>query len=125
MNYKKLICDIAVKIESPMIKINLTELERLIDNLLSNAIKYANQDSVINIEISQSNEKIKLAITNSSKKIKDAKKIFDKLYREDHSVMGLGIGLSIVKKICDKNGIDIDIESDNNTTSFILYYEER
>jgi len=125
MNYKKLMCDIVVKIESPMIKINLTELERLIDNLLSNAIKYANEDSLIKIEITQSNEKIKLAITNSSRKIKDAKKLFDKLYREDHTQMGLGIGLSIVKKICDKNGIDIDIESDDNTTSFILYYEEK
>lgn len=125
MSYKKLTCDIVSNIESPMMKINLTELERLIDNLLSNAIKYANTDSVIKIEISQSNEKIKLAITNSSQKIKDAKKIFDKLYREDHTVMGLGIGLSIVKKICDKNGIGIDIESDHNTTSFILYYEEK
>lgn len=95
------------------------------DNLLSNAIKYANKNSVIKIEITPSNEKIKLIISNSSKKIKDVKKLFDKLYREDHTVMGLGIGLSIVKKICDKYGIDIDVESDENTTSFILYYEEK
>jgi len=125
MNYKKLKCNIVSKIESPMIKINLTELERLMDNLLSNAIKYANEDSVIKIEITPSNEKIKLVISNSSKKIKDAKKLFDKLYREDHSVMGLGIGLSIVKKICDKYAIDIEVESNDNTTSFILYYEEK
>lgn len=125
MDYKKLKCEIVTTIESPMIKINLTELERLMDNLLSNAIKYANKDSVIKIEITPSNEKIKLIISNSSKKIKDVKKLFDKLYREDHTVMGLGIGLSIVKKICDKYGIDIDVESDENTTSFILYYEEK
>ena len=125
MNYKNLKCDIVSTIESPMIKINLTELERLMDNLLSNAIKYANKDSVIQIEITPSNDKIRLAISNSSKKIKDAKKLFDKLYREDHTVMGLGIGLSIVKKICDKYDIDVDVESDDNTTSFILNYEEK
>ena len=70
MNYKNLKCDIVSTIESPMIKINLTELERLMDNLLSNAIKYANKDSVIKIEITPSNDKIRLAISNSSKKIK-------------------------------------------------------
>jgi len=124
MNYKKLKYDLVSKIESPMIKINPTELERLMDNLLSNAIKYANKDSVIKIEITPSNEKIKLVISNSSKKIKDVKNLFDKLYREDHTVMGLGIGLSIVKKICDKYDIDIDVESKDNITSFILCYRE-
>ena len=125
MRYKKLTLDIVSNIDSPMIKINLTELERLMDNLLSNAIKYANEESVINIEISPSDEKIKLVISNHSKKIKDAKKLFDELYREDHSVMGLGIGLSIVKKICDKYDISIDVESSENITSFILCYEEK
>jgi len=124
MNSKNLKCDMVSKIESPMIKINPTELERLMDNLLSNAIKYAKDDSVIKIEITPSNEKIKLVISNSSKKIKDPKSLFDKLYREDHTVMGLGIGLSIVKKICDKYAIDIDVESNDNTTSFILSYKE-
>ncbi len=124
MSYKRLSFDISIDIESPMIKINITELERLIDNLLSNAIKYANPNSVIKINIAPSDEKIKLVISNSSKKIKDAKKLFDELYREDHSVMGLGIGLSIVKKICDKHKISIEVSSNEDITSFILTYKE-
>ncbi|QOR61963.1 response regulator [Sulfurovum sp. ST-21] len=125
MKYKRLKCEITSEIESPMIRINLTELERLMDNLLSNAIKYANEESIVKIEITLSGEKIRLAVSNSSKKIKDPKKLFEKLYREDHSVMGLGIGLSIVRKICDKYDIDIDVESNEHITSFILYYEEK
>jgi len=125
MSYKKLKYEINSDVDSPMIKINQTELERLLDNLFSNAIKYANEDSLIKIDITLEDERIKLIISNSSKKIKDAKKLFDELYREDHSVMGLGIGLSIVKKICDKYKIDIDVESNDDTTSFILCYEEK
>jgi len=125
MAYKKLDFNFHVTMESPMIKINLTELERVLDNLLSNAIKYANEQSSIHINIEPYNEKIKLSISNHSKKIKDPKKLFDKLYREDNSVMGLGIGLSIVQKICEKYNIDIDVESNDSTTSFILTYEEK
>ncbi|WP_294965725.1 hybrid sensor histidine kinase/response regulator [Sulfurimonas sp.] len=120
LDNKKLQYTISSEIDSPMIKINPTELERLTDNLLSNAIKYANEDSIIKIEIAPFNEKIKLLISNNSKKIKDSKKLFNELYREDHSVMGLGIGLSIVKKICDKYNIDIEVESKDDITSFIL-----
>jgi len=125
MHYKKLDFNFSVNVESPMIKINRTELERLLDNLLSNAIKYANDKSIILIEITPENEKIKLSISNHSKKIKDPQKLFDKLYREDTSVMGLGIGLSIVQKICKKYAIDIDVQLNNDITSFILYYEEK
>lgn len=124
MNYKNLKFDIVLGMESPMMHINQTELERLMDNLLSNAIKYGDRDSLITIEIIPVKEKIKLSISNNSKKIKNVQKLFDKLYREDQSVMGLGIGLSIVKKICDKYNIDINVESNENSTSFVLYYEE-
>jgi len=124
MTFKNLKFNMILKMDSPMININQTELERLMDNLLSNAIKYSQQDGLIEIEIVPVNEKIKLSISNSSEKIKDVQKLFDKLYREDHSVMGLGIGLSIVKKICDKYNIDINVESNEKNTSFILYYEE-
>jgi len=125
MAYKKLHFNFIVNIESPMIKINSTELERLMDNLLSNAIKYAEEQSEILIEINLINGKIRLSISNYSKKIKNPKKLFDKLYREDHSVMGLGIGLSIVQKICEKYNIAIEVESNDSITSFILTYEEK
>ncbi|RUM71736.1 MAG: hybrid sensor histidine kinase/response regulator [Sulfurovum sp.] len=124
MEYKNLTYTLHSEIDSPMIHINATELERLIDNLLSNALKYANKNSEITIKIIPSNDKIKLIITNKSKTIENPKKLFDKLYREDHSVMGLGIGLSIVKKICEKHNIDIEVESHENQTSFILSYKE-
>ena len=124
MRYKKISYTIQSSIDSPMMHINLTELERLIDNLLSNAIKYAKDHSVIAIDIHTVKTQICLSISNDSQKLQDPKKLFDKLYREDKSVMGLGIGLGIVKKICDKYNISIEVVAEEHKTRFILCYKE-
>ena len=41
--------------------------------------------------------------------IKDTKKVFHRYYKENES--GLGIGLSIVKQLCNNLDIKINIES--------------
>jgi len=125
MQYRKLNFEFICNVESPMIKINNTELERLVDNIMSNAIKYAIQKSTIIVTITLSNKRIKLCISNHSKKIKNPKKLFHALYREDNSTMGLGIGLSIVQKICQKHDIGIHVDSHESITKFILSYKER
>ncbi len=124
MSIKSVTYDFISKIESPMIYINQTELERLLDNLISNAIKYALKESSIHIAILQVNEKIELSITNASQKIKNVNELFKALYREDYSVTGIGIGLNIVKHICTKNDITIDVQNDDINTKFILQYKE-
>ena len=123
---KQLTFEMASSVDTPMMRINITELERLVDNLVSNAIKYALEKSVIHVTIDMiEDERIQIVISNASKKIKDVKKLFEELYREDHSVMGLGIGLKIVKKICQKNHIEIDVAHEDSVTSFILRYKEK
>ena len=124
MHTKSLTYNFKSDIESPMIHINGTELERLIDNLFSNAIKYALKESCIQIAVTQIGEEIEFSITNASKKIKNAKELFKELYREDYSVTGIGMGLNIVKRICTKNNIAIDVQSNDNSTQFILRYKE-
>lgn len=125
MNTKCLSYSLLFNIQSPMIQIHHIELERLIDNLLSNAIKYAKENSNIQIIVSQLNNMIEIIIANKSKKIKDIKQLFNELYQEDHAVKGLGIGLNIVKKICDKYNIDISVVEKDGITRFILKYEEK
>jgi signal transduction histidine kinase len=124
MSIKSITYNFISQIESPMIHINSTELERLLDNLISNAIKYALKESCIHIAIRQVNEKIELSITNASQKIKNVKELFKELYREDYSVTGIGMGLNIVKRICTKNSITIDVQNDDKSTKFILQYKE-
>jgi len=91
---------------------------KVIDNLISNAIKYNVDDGFINIKLNQNN----LVFHNSGKSIdtKNLFMVFDKYYQEDSSKNGFGLGLNIVKDFCDKNKIDIKIDSTSEGTKITL-----
>ncbi len=94
------------------------ELERIIDNTLSNAIKYSYENSNIEIILDYEDEKYFLEITNEGIQIVDTEAIFKAYYQQKDKNIGLGLGLSIVKEICDKNQIQIEVTSAANLTSF-------
>lgn len=73
----------------------------LCNNLLSNALKYTQDDSPIHIEIKNST----LAIFNKGNKaLSKPDQIFERFYKESKIEDSTGLGLSIVKKICDYYG---------------------
>lgn len=103
---------------------NELELYRIIDNNISNAIKYSKDGSNIQISLLKENNKIKLMFKDEGIGIKDKSKIFERYYRGDKITGGFGIGLSIVKNICVKNKIDIQVESQiNKGTTFIYLFD--
>ncbi|MCT7911344.1 HAMP domain-containing histidine kinase [Arcobacter lacus] len=95
------------------IKINFNEIElyRIIDNNLSNAIKYSKENSNITVILETVDEDLKLTFKDEGVGIKDTSSIFKRYYRGDKITGGFGIGLSIVKNICDKNDIEIEVIS--------------
>jgi signal transduction histidine kinase len=93
-------------------------LQRLIDNTLSNAIKYSYNDKEIEVKLYKNGDDILLDIINSSQTIKEPHKLFDRFYREDDARGGFGIGLSIIKEICDDNGVDVEVLSRDELTTF-------
>jgi len=97
------------------------ELSRIIDNTISNAIKYSKNQTKIEITLKKENENTLLIIKDEGKGIKDTDKIFDRHYRGDKISGGFGIGLSIVKNICYKNGVDIKIESQLKKGSTFIF----
>lgn len=98
---------------------NHIELERLIDNNISNAIKHSSEKSEIEIILDKSNSVIMLKFISKGKKISDVSMVFDKNYTENHSAKrSLGLGLSMVKTICEKNSIDYSAHSEENTNTF-------
>jgi K+-sensing histidine kinase KdpD len=50
--------------------------------------------------------------------IKDTKKIFDEYYRENKYNDGFGLGLNLVKSICDEQRVGITLESNEEITKF-------
>ena len=102
------------------IKINFNPilLQRLIDNTLSNAIKYSLFEKDIIVKLYKKDDDIFFEITNTSNTLKDPNKIFERFYREDAARGGFGIGLSIIKEICDKNNVKVNVISNEQLTTF-------
>jgi len=87
-------------------------------NLIDNAIKYGEENQPVNI-ISEimDDSKVKITIINSGDGIPEESlpKLFDRFYRVDSSrnrkTGGVGLGLAVVKAICDWHGAGISVES--------------
>ena len=102
------------------INANYVDMEVCFSNLIENAIKYNEKNGLIEIEFDKSIVKIK----NTEKSINKPEKIFEKFYREDKSgnTEGLGLGLSIVKKICEKYGSKVSYSFRDNMNNFIIKF---
>jgi signal transduction histidine kinase len=92
-------------------------LSIIINNLVSNAIKYSNENSTLNIIVTDNANKIECFIIDSGLGIaeEDLDKIFNQFYRsksiENSGIKGSGLGLSIVQRLCTLINIDIKITS--------------
>ena len=120
-NNKTLKCEIEENIN---IFMNDIELERLIDNNISNAVKHSMKNAKINIILQRIHEsdKIKLSFMSDGKAINNPDLIFDKNYRETDSRRSLGLGLHMVKTICDKNNIIYEVHSLKNINTFTYIF---
>ncbi len=105
------------------ISINRTHLQRIIDNTISNAIKYSFKDTIVSINLykdTQRNSTV-FSVHNYANPIINKKTIFNRYYKENHIKGGFGIGLNIVKNICEANNIEIFLESTKETGTTFKY----
>ena len=101
--------------------INKYELERVIDNTISNAIKYSKESSEIILFFGIENDKTIIIVEDFGVGIEDTDLVFEAYYQQSNKKQGLGLGLNIVKEICDKYAIEIEIQSQKNSgTKFIF-----
>jgi len=102
-NYRNVSFVITVPVT--ILETNKDAFGRIVDNLLSNAGKYNKKDGKIFIRL----EEDIFIIEDTGKGIQNPKKVFERFYKEQER--GIGIGLHIVKKLCDELGIEITLES--------------
>ena len=109
--------------ETMIIYFNETKLQRIIDNNLTNAIKYSYENEDIYISLKEEKGIFKFLISSHSKKIMHPDKIFEEYYREEKSQEGFGLGLNLVKRICDEENVEIYLESNEFFTSFAYVFK--
>jgi len=100
---------------------NRIELQRIIDNNISNAIKYSKEKTTITITLKQLDDKINLIFEDEGRGIEDISKIFVRYYRGDEVKGGFGMGLSIVREICKKYDIKVEVVSEVGEGSRFTY----
>lgn len=92
----------------------------IIENLLSNAIKYSPENGKIKIELFEDSNFVVCQISDNGIGIpkEDLAKIYDQFFRSQAmahtNIKGSGLGLSIVKRLCDLLQTEIHFESDVN-----------
>lgn len=101
----------------------------ILGNLFSNAIKYSDENSTIIVKLFKENNTIKCTISDEGIGIstEDKDKIFNPFFRSNSlnhpDVKGIGLGLSIVKRLCELISISIQIDSQiNKGTTIILSF---
>lgn len=110
-----------IKVENKICDINIKTHESLftdlVTNIYENAIKYNKTDGQIIIKCEKNKKNIKLIIEDRGIGIKkeDLPRIFERFYVADkqrtRTLKSTGLGLSIVKHICDYLNYDIKVES--------------
>lgn len=108
----------AVLSDNPKLKSNHALAEILISNLLLNAVRYSESGSAVSVK-STSN---KLIISNNGNQALDKTVLFDRFKKISSESKGSGLGMAIVKEICNNNGWQIDYEFENNQHHFILEF---
>jgi len=99
----------------------------IVTNLVENAIKYSSNDSVVEIFLTEKNEKLYLKVSDSGIGISDKEKleIFKKFYRvgneNTRNTKGTGLGLFITKQLVDAHNGIIKVENNfNKGTTFTV-----
>lgn len=105
----------------PIVKADLSLIDRVIQNLLDNAVKYTPNDGQILIdacEVPNGGVSIKIRNTGNGILQEELNSLFDRYYMIDknqQSVQGSGLGLAIVKHILEIHGSEIRIHSDSKS----------
>jgi len=115
------------EISNVYIYFNETKLQRIVDNTITNAIKYTYQNEIVEIHLKSSNLHVEFSMGSNSQPIRDVDKIFHEYYRENtqenRAIQGFGIGLGLVKNICDEEGVEIITTSHEKKNIFTYKFK--
>lgn len=113
--------------EAVLVRGDASRLKQVIVNLVDNAIKYTPTGGSVEVRVRGEGERALFEVKDNGIGIprRDLPHIFDRFYRVDKArsrdLGGAGLGLSIVKSICDAHDAEITVESqEQQGTRFLV-----
>lgn len=105
------------ELDDAFLSMDEVSAQRLFGNLISNALKYNKHGGKMELKLTPN----EFSISNSGIGIKKEQqsRIFERFYRANEYEGGFGIGLDIVKRVCKKYKIDIEISSIKNVLTTV------
>ena len=101
-------------------------LQLALYNLLENAVKYSNSGDTVELQVTEDNQQVKIAIADTGSGIaaSDRTQVFDELFRGSNArhQSGSGIGLSLVKRIVDRHRGNITVDSKEHQGTRVIIH---
>jgi signal transduction histidine kinase len=115
---KKLDVSVVIDASVPRIRTDRTKVNQILINLLSNAIKFTPEGGSIAIHVGAREDAVLLEVTDNGVGIpaEAVGRVFDEFYQVDGSSVreygGVGLGLSLVKRLAELLGGSVSVESE-------------
>lgn len=97
---------------------NVTLTELLINNLLLNAIRHSNKDEKVKIILTKN----ELKVCNSGNTALNDKDLFNRFVKVSNSSVGSGLGLNIIKQICNSHKWIVSYQFEDNFHIFLIKF---
>jgi len=82
---------------------------QMVENVIGNALKYSLKDSLVYVALK--NNKLEVIDEGIGMDETEVLHMFERYYQGDISAEGMGIGLALVKRFCDKEGLEMSVFS--------------
>ena len=112
-----------LELKSTQITSDKVGLSKVIDNLIDNGVKYS--QNIHKITVNLRNQTLEITDYGQGMDEVEIVQVFDNYYQSNKEMQGFGIGLSMVKRFCDKNKVLLNIKSKPNSgTTVSLKFKE-
>ncbi|GAA5147224.1 hypothetical protein GCM10023340_19310 [Nocardioides marinquilinus] len=109
--------DVVVPHEEALVSFDADDLDRVLTNLLSNAVKYTHAGGSVALTVTVHDEEVEIAVADEGIGISEAdqERLFTEFFRSTNPQAvarpGTGLGLTICKRIVERHGGRIGVQS--------------